>query len=227
MRYPWVMTMELFQEGQAVVAGPYRAPPPSEPELLPFDGHELRRALLRPHLMIELVLVERLRLTKTVAEGRELATLVAVLTCAVVVLALPFGAVVGSVWRVAAWLLGSLLVCFPSLHVTSSYLGCRMSVVQNLVMALVMTAVTSMFTLGFAPIVWFVGVSTPAGSTTAATVALVLLVAALVAGMIHLTRCIVGDAALRPSGSYRVLMTTWQALFGFVAYRMALFLELL
>jgi len=98
---------------------------------------------------------------------------------------------------------------------------------QNLVMALVMTAVTSMFALGFAPIVWFVGVSTPAGSSTPATVALVLLAAALVAGMIHLTRCMVSDEALRPSGSYRVLMTTWQALFGYVAYRMAIFLELL
>ena len=102
-----------------------------------------------------------------------------------------------------------------------------MSVMQNLVMALVITAVASMFALGFAPIVWFVGVSTPAGSRTPETVAVVLLIASLVAGMIHLTRCMTGDEALRPSGPYRALMVTWQVLFGYVAHRMALFLELL
>jgi hypothetical protein len=208
---------------------PYRAPAPPPNEPAAFDAAEIQAALLRPHRMIELVLVERARLSKTVADRTHLATLSALMVSATVLMALPLGVLLGGVqmWKVAALLLGSLFICFPSLHVFSSYLGCRMSVLQNLVLALVLTAVAAMFALGFAPIVWFVGVSTATGSSTPGTVAAVLLCVSVALGMIHLSRCVMGDAALRPSGPYRALMLVWQSMFAFVAYHMADFLGLL
>ena len=72
----------------------------------------------------------------------------------------------------------------------------------------------------------FVGVSTAPSSSTSGTVAAVLLCVSLAAGMIHLTRCVMGDAALRPSGPYRALMLVWQSMFAFIAYHMAEFLGL-
>jgi len=212
-----------------VTAAPYRSNALPSDDIGAFDASELQAALLRPHRMIELVLVERPRLSKTVADGTQLATLAALLISATIIMALPMGALLGGLhfWKVAALLLGTLAICFPSLHVFSSYLGCRMSVLQNLVLALVITAVAAMFALGFAPIVWFVGVSTAPGSSVAGSVAAGLLCVSLAAGMVHLSRCVMGDAALRPSGPYRALMLVWQSMFAFVAYHMADFIELL
>ncbi len=77
----------------------------------PFSAAELRGALLGPHRVARLVLTERARLAASVAEQEHLGLLVAVLLMASLVLALPFGAVLGleGFWRVS-WLLLSLLV---------------------------------------------------------------------------------------------------------------------
>jgi hypothetical protein len=207
---------------------PYRSTPEPVPTIAGFDAAELRAALYLPHRMIDLVLGQRERLSRTVADGRHLGALAAILLLATVTLSLPYGAVLGPgrVWRVAVLLLGSVLICFPSLHVFSSYLGCRMSVGQNLVLALVTSSVASMFLLGFAPIAWFIRVTTPAGSPTTAGVAVGLLVAALLAGILRLSRSLASDDPLRPSESYRWLLLAWQGLFAYVAYRMGVYLGL-
>ena len=44
--------------------------------------------------------------------------------------------------------------------------------------------------------------------------------------MVHLIRCMTADQALQPSGPYKVLMLGWQLLFGYVAHRMGVLLEL-
>ena len=207
---------------------PYRFLAADPAEVVHLDGGELRRALLLPHKVIDLVLVQRNRFSRTVADARHLGVLTAMMLLTTIVLALPFGAALGldRVWRVAALLLGSVLICFPSLHVFSSYLGCRMSLAQNLVLALMASAVAAIFLLGFAPIAWFISATTPADSATASRVALALLVTAIAAGIVHLSRCVMGDAGLRPPGRYQLLMVLWQGLFAYVSYRMGEFLGL-
>ena len=101
-----------------------------------------------------------------------------------------------------------------------------MSIAQNLVLALVTSSVASIFLLGFAPIAWFIRVTTPSGSPTAAVVAVALLVAASLGGILQLSRCVLGDEALRPPGRYRLLLLAWQGLFAYVSYRMGVYLEL-
>ena len=63
----------------------------------------------------------------------------------------PYGFVLGgdAAIRVALLFVGSVALCWPSLHVFSGYLGCRVSALQNLVIALLISAVAGMFALGF------------------------------------------------------------------------------
>src|SRR5690349_5416788 len=105
----------------------YRDPPGIPPGVPPFDARELRAAAVRPHRWIDLVLADRARLAKTIAGGDDLLLLSGILLATSVLAALPYGAVLGPhrVLRVAALTLGSVAICFPSLHVFSGYFGCR------------------------------------------------------------------------------------------------------
>jgi hypothetical protein len=203
------------------------APEPARP----FSVAELRGALFGPHRVARLVLTERARLAASVAEQEHLGLLVAVLLMASLVLALPFGAVLGldGFWRVSWLLLGSLLVCFPSLHVFGAYLGSRASVAQSLCLALALTCVAGLFCFAFFPIVWFLDATmTDAGQVTAAGVAVVLLGVALLFGIMHLTRILFAEPSLRSLGVLpKLIFLFWQLLFLLIAYRMAGFLELI
>jgi hypothetical protein len=207
---------------------PYRFAEAPAPAAAPFDASEILATALRPHRAIDLVLVHRARFTRTVTEGRHLPALAGLMLLASVLFTLPYGAVLGlhDLWRVATLYLGSVAICFPSLHVFSGYLGCRMTLGQNLVIALVISAVAGMFVLGFAPILWFVELTTTAGSIATGTVSVVLLSGALVAGLGHVARTLMEDPSARPDRSYQVLMVAWQGLLVFVAYRMGDFLGL-
>jgi hypothetical protein len=209
-------------------AFPYRSPIPMERPVAPFDARDLGLTATLPHRAVEIVLVDRERLAKTIGSGAHLGRLTLILATTSTLFALPFGAVLGAdfVFHVALLLLGSVLLCVPSLHVFSGYLGCRMTIAQNIVVALLVSAVGSMFTLGFAPIVWFVLATTEGGDGSVQALSVALLAVALVAGLIHLNRIVMSDAALRPSGAYRLVMAGWQLLFVYVALRMADFLGL-
>jgi hypothetical protein len=201
-------------------AQPYRVPSDASFPILPFEPRELR-----PERTIELLLVERGRLAKTVAGGRNLVWLAGLMLIASVLCALPYGAALdlAGAWRVAALYLGAVAICFPSLHVFSGYIGCRLRLSQNLVIALTTSAVASVFALGFAPIIWFIGVTTAASSMAVSTVSLGLLAAGLLAGLGHVARTF---ASLMLGWHHRLLLCAWQALVAFVAYRLASFLGL-
>jgi len=205
----------------------YRAPPDEAADAAPFAAHELHAALLRPHRMINLVLVERARFATTVAGDRRLALLAAILLATSIASALPFGAVLGPqhALRVAALNVGSVAICFPTLHVFSSYLGGRNSAGQNLVLALLVSTVAGFFTLSFAPIAWFITWTTPAGSLAAGYVSAGLLALAVAAGVAHFVRA-TQDPALAPDRTQRVLLVAWVGLLAFIVYRMGVFLEL-
>lgn len=201
---------------------------PSPPTAMPLARDEIIQALRQPHRVIELVLAERNRLTSNVIERHALLILAALLLLSSAGFALPFGFVLGwsGFWRIALLFLGSTAICFPSLVVFSGYLGCRIDLEQNLVLALLTPSVAALFSFGFFPILWFLDATMARASSTITTthVSVVLLAICLFAGLAHLGRCM---RTLRPDNSYWVLSTFWQCLFVFITYRMAVTLELI
>jgi hypothetical protein len=208
--------------------GPYRVASEPVQAPAPFDARELWTALLAPHRAIDLVLADRARLARTIAGGRGLPLLAGIMLVASALFSVPYALVfgTGSAFRVSALFLGSVAVCVPSLHVFTSYLGFRIRLTQNLVMALVVSSVASMFALAFAPIIWFVQLTTTPTSIAVASVSIALLTAALFAGLGQLARILAGDAGPSPGAGHRLLMAGWQTVVILVTYRMALFLGL-
>lgn len=143
--------------------------------------------------------------------------------------ALPLGAVLGParLLRVAALNLGSVAICFPALHVWSGYLGCKNRLAQDLGLALLVSAIAGVFGLSFAPIVWFLRLTTAPGSIGADTVSAGVLALAVVAGVAHLARTVREQAsALSPTRGHRLLMVAWAGLLLFIACRMGAYLKL-
>jgi hypothetical protein len=202
---------------------PYRTSSPGQSDILAFTPGEMHAAMLRPDRAIDLLLTDRDRLGRTLGEGRHLARLGLVMLVSTAVLALPFGIVLGLHHAFAAsfLFLGSVAICFPSLHVFCCYLGARMSVSQALGLSLVTSSVASFFALGFAPILWLVRATTPGGSLVVGVVTSVLLSIALLAGLAHLARTVLGESLLLPRPGQRFLLFVWQGLVLFVASRLA------
>jgi hypothetical protein len=200
----------------------YRQPPGEEAPVAPFNAGELRAVALRPHRAFDLVLIERARVAKTIAAGGGLLPLCGILLATSVIAAVPLGAVLGPdrVLRVATLNVGAVALCFPALHVWSAYLGCKNRLGQDLALSLLVSAVAGLFALGFAPIVWFLRVTT-ATSAEVGTAAAVVLAISAVAGLLHFGRA-VGDqaAALSPTRGHRVIVVAWMGLFLFVVARM-------
>jgi hypothetical protein len=194
-------------------------------EICPFSRQELRAMLRAPLRTMDLVLTERRRFAKNVAEEHRLPTVMLVLFVATVAFALPFGAVLGlaTCWRVAALWLGALAICLPSLHVFGKYLGARLSWMQTLCLSLIGTAVASLFTFAFAPILGFFRLTmSGAQVVTPHGMAVLLLVFAFSAGVGRLLRLLQGDAALRGLWPFvgRVL-GPWLVLYIFITLRLA------
>lgn len=204
---------------------PVLEPPPA---VAPFEEREIRAAALRPHRVIDLVLVERARLAKTVAGSANLASLIGVLLLSSVVSALPYGFVLGPqrALRVAALNVGAVAICVPALHVFICYFGLRIRPAQTAIMALLVSAVASMFALGFAPVAWFIELTTPPGSTATSRVSAWLLTLSVLAGVVHFARA-ASDGALALQRVHRLLLVAWVGLLLFVVHRLGAFLELM
>ncbi len=202
--------------------------PPATPD--PFDALELRGALLRPHRSLDIVLSDPARLVATLAERTPTAWLAALLANSSVLCAIPFGLVLGldRFWHVTALFFGSQLICLPSLHVFSLFFGRPVTVGQSFVLGTVTSAVAALFTLGFAPIAWFLAATLPhdASRWTLPVVHVLLLATSLVAGLAHLARCLAVRRAqhVRP---HALLIVAWSGLLLFVTHRMADVLGLL
>lgn len=195
----------------------------------PHGSNQLRSVFLRPLRMLDLVLSQQEKLARTIAGGDNLPILVLSLLYATVLFSLPFGAVIGieRFWRVAVLLVGSLGICLPSLHVFGAYIGCRISIRQNLALGLVITCVAALFTFGFFPIVWFLDATIESESARVSVghLAVVLLAFSVAAGIVHLIRCLRRFHGL--VAAYPLVIIFWQALFIFITYRMARLLDLL
>ena len=192
--------------------------------------------LRAPMRMVDLLLGERRRFAMNVAQEHRLPSLLLVLAVATAAFAVPFGAVLGldGFWRVGALLLGALAVCLPSLHVFGKYLGARLSWMQTLSVSLAASAVTSLFTLAFAPILAFLRLTMKDVVLTDSAylgwheMAVPLLVCALAAGIGQLFRLLRGEPALRGLGpSLGLVLIPWLSLYLFVTVRLASVLGLI
>ena len=193
------------------------------PAAVPIRDDELRTMLRQPGMAFDLLLGSRERLAATIRDEHPPRTLCVALLVATVVASLPFGLVQGgaAAWKIAALFGGSVLLCWPSLQVFASYLGTPLRPAQSLALALTISAVAALFTLGFAPILWFLRVTMTAGDHIDATdAACGMLALALLAGLWQLARCSGADARLRNHRSFGLLIL-WQLLVVFVAVRMA------
>lgn len=196
----------------------------------PFTRAELFAALWRPQRWTDLLLADRERWMLTVTHGQHAGLLIAIMLVTSVLYALPFGLVLGfeRFWHIAALYLGSVAICLPSLHVFAGYLGLGLRAGQTFALGVLVSAVASIFSLGFAPIVAFLHATMdPTNSAGAmAGLACTRLAVALFAGMGQLMRSLRLRAGHERVGSLRLLMLVWQCLLMFITFRMGAFLGL-
>jgi len=194
----------------------------------PFSARELGTALYLPHRAMDMVLTDRQRWLATVGQRSLVARLLTVTLVVGCVFSLPYGMLLGAerFWQVAALYLGSVLICFPSLHVFSAFLGVRVGLGQSLSLAVLISAVAAIFTFGFFPIVWFLSATMTHKSSagTLQVISTVLLTVSLGAGLIQLGRCLRAGTLLQQGRTLPVLIIFWQVLLVFITYRMGLHL---
>lgn len=208
-------------------------PTPTEPEALPISGPELTLMLLRPHLIIHCVLGQPERLARNLSGSVKLGLLIGLLLLTSLAASIPFcvASPYGGHWRVTALFAGSLLICFPSLHVFAAFLGFRLELAQNLTLALILPAAASLFTLSFAPIVWFITFSMralPDSVVTPTGISLALLILSMLLGIVQMVRCmrLSDDRGLMKDG-YPLLICAWLGMLLFVTWRMAWVVKIL
>jgi hypothetical protein len=192
----------------------------------PVSRREILEAFLRPHRALEYVLEAPTRLHAALQGDRNQWLLCGLLAVAGVVFALPYGAIppVRGIHKIALLFTGSVLICWPSLHVFGTYLGARVSPSQGLALALLLSAVAGAFTLGFFPIVLFLDLtSEPGEETTIGTgaVSVVLLGVSLSLAIVQMLQVLVRQAPVRDDGRLWLLLSIWLALLVFITFRMA------
>jgi hypothetical protein len=207
---------------------------PTAPQLFPepasappFTDLELRGAMRNPAAAIDMLLAQRQRWMASVLENRGWARMVVLLLTSTVLFSLPYGFVLSSrqAWHIAILFLGPVAICLPSLHVVSAYLGLRVHIAQSLSLATIIAAVASIFSFSFAPILWFLQVTssdTSARETVARLSALLLGIAA-VAGMVHGTRCLTMARRVDEGFGFGfgLVLVLWQVLLFFIGLRMS------
>ena len=107
------------------------------------------------------------------------------------------------------------------LVLVGAYLGVRLQPIQCLAIALVIPSAAALFTLGFAPIYWFLQFTMPAADAGWNVTRIVLLVLSLVLALSHVNRCLYSDARLAPLRDSWALWAGWQLLVVFLTWRMA------
>lgn len=174
---------------------------------------------------IDVLLAQRVRWTQTVIENNQLALMATLLLVWTLAFSLPYGFVLGPErsWQIAALFFGSVALCLPSLHVVSAYLGMRIHIAQSFAFATIVATVAAMFSFGFAPILWFIRitshVSTP--HDTLGTLSSMLLCAAAFAGIVHGMRCMKIVRESDGGSSFSLVVFVWQLLLIFIGARMS------
>ena len=196
----------------------------------PFERGELIAALRSPLCTIDVLLTQKDRWMATVDAGHHRAAMAALLVLSSLLFSLPYALVLSPTQplRVAALFGGSTLICLPSLHVVSAYLGLRIQPAQTFAAGAISPAVASIFAFGFAPILWFLRATIDADNSTGSIPALsaALLTASALAGAAHMVRCVNRTRVLSQSGWALFLMLSWLGLLLFIMHRMAGLLDL-
>lgn len=210
---PWAQPPELQR--------PQLRGAPAEPQ----REHEIRAALWNPLAMVDLVVAAPARLVANVDQRASIGLVALALLLGAATFAIPYGLVLGvdSWWRVAALYLGSTLICLPSLHVFSAFLGLRATFVQTTVLALTIPASSAVFTLGFAPILGFLRSTFDPASRQVSwrDVSSVLLVIALTCGVVQLWRCLYWWRSATVQWFLPFVWVAWHVVFAYVLLRMA------
>lgn len=198
----------------------------------PFAEKDLQGMLVRPLMMIDLVLAERLRLFETVKQGLLPMRLSLLFLLISLVFAIPYGCLspAADAMDVSTLFCGSVLVCYPSLHVFSRYLGFEFGALQNLLLALAVSATAAVVSLGFAPIIWFIDYTAGQGEEVLkinTIISDILLSVCFLLGVVQMIRSFLWTRL----GDWRAhfhqgFMLCWLALLTFISCRMASFLEL-
>ena len=170
------------------------------------------------------------RVRASLFTGQGIWWLAAMLLSVSLVSTVPYGAIspVRSFWKVAVLFAGSVLICFPCLHVFSQFLGLPGGPGRYLALALMISGVAGLFTFGFAPIIWFIDYTTEAGPDAAVTpygLSGFLLIFSLVMGIGRMVSCL-PMASGKETLCLPLLIIHWVALMAFITYRMARLLEL-
>jgi len=199
---------------------------PEEP-IEPLSPRELALSLARPDLAAVHVLGSPERIARTATGDGTLWPLIALLSVVSLVMALPYGALTtpGAFWNIAVLFTGSLLICVPSLLVFLQFLGSNGSLLRDVSFALMISATAGFFTLGFAPIIWFINLTTKTGDgsfVTPGRLSAFLLTLSLSLGIVQMTRCLRSSSAHeRLGGRFLVLICVWIVLLVFIVWRMA------
>lgn len=203
----------------------YREAYTAEATIEPFRHEELRAALRHPSAAVDVLLADRRRWTASVIGNRDAGDMVILLLMWTVLFSLPYGLVLSwnEAWKIGTLFLGSVALCLPSLHVVARYLGLRVHVAQSFAFATIIATVASIFSCSFAPILWFLQVTTHGASSqsTVAGLSGTLLGLAALAGAIHGMRCL--QLAEQPHGGsgFTVVVLVWQVLLLFIGLRMS------
>ena len=207
---------------------PAPAPAPTPPPQHPSATEELHKAARLAANACELVLAHPGRIAATLPVRDRVAALLRVLAIATAVASLPFGFVHDPTgfWKVAVLFAGPVLLCWPALQVFGSFCGRTLHPAQTLALTLVVSSTAALFSLGFTPILWFLGATMTAGDRIDHSIlALLMLVAAMAAGLLQLLRCVAHDKSHDP-GRALPLLVAWQIVVVLVAMRMGRALHL-
>ena len=133
-----------------------------------YDRHGLASG--SPLKLAGALLREPGQLLRDIGSGERIAERAAALLFVTVALCAGYGAVLGlysgglqpllAALKLPIVVTGSALLCTPTLYVFNALGGSRLSYLQTIGLALLMSAALGLMLVAFAPIVWFFGVST-------------------------------------------------------------------
>jgi len=197
---------------------------------VPYTLVEVKGATVRLYKAIELILAHPGRLAKNIYDKSQLGALLLLMCLTSLLFAVPYGLILDpqGFWRMLVLFLGSMLICFPSLHIFGDFLGFKIKLEQNLALGFIIASVAAIFSFGFFPIMGFLSLTMPgeASAKTLHILSVAFLITSLAAGIIHYIRIVRLLGSLPPPELFWPVVILWQGLLIFIVVRMGIFLEL-
>jgi len=195
-----------------------------------LSAHEIQFAFIYLQKVFEYVLGSSERIAQNVAQKKNLWMLCSLFLFTAFLFAVPYGYVLGQehFWKIATLYLGSLGICFPSLHVFTEYLEFKLRLEQKLVFTLLITSVAGLFSFGFFPILWFIDFTTSTASDDLVeNLSRAFLYVSLFLGIAQMVRCYRWiHRSVLFAAHHSAVALVWVALLMFITNRMAGVLKL-